>query len=756
MRYVIIFTLSFFLFNNYGYGQTGCPGCQVDLRPMPDDTLFLSEINEGFENVYFDQDLSFRLPKTTTPVYAIDSMTVPGIPISKFKIVGLSNLPPGLSWEANQTEFDPTMQTDGCAKICGTPLATGQYFVNVDLEATVFGLSQSTSFAFEIFIFPEPDSTKLFEIFNQNGCGTTEAIFVNNVPSNGNPGFSYFWSFGNGESSTEENPANVSYDFPFVYPVVFMATIDTFPAQMSRLSVISAECKDTRIPPILTGNPDLYFIIEELDGTEVFKSTNLENTDFPADFNVNLTLEVRDYRLKVFDDDDILAGADDLCGEVIFNPRQSVLLKDSINNMDVLLTFFKPVTQIVERDTVIVYGQPPVPTITPESGQVKCGGQNEFTASVGQNIQWYHEGNPVSTDSVLMANQAGRYWVEFVDPVSECSAVSDTAVIAPLAFPERPVLTAELPTIKCEGDIQLSSSVNGNIEWFYNGNAFSSDTDIKVNQSGTYIVHHTDSTTNCTIISDSLVIGEPVYPTQPTISPDDLQLNCLLPLQLSSSVSGNVIWYFERDSISTEPDVFAEFAGEYWVANIDPNNACVTLSDTADVLDIVYPNSPEFENNANLLALLPSVVLPIDYSLQWYLDGDELVGEIGPERCARTSGLYTLVITDNDTGCTSEFEMNVTHDDTADCTSGTTEVADLQSIAKVYPNPTLDQFYIEMKNFELENWSAELFSIDGKTIFKKEFSSDKGLMETSDIIPGIYFLRVTTVSGIYATKVVKK
>ena len=61
-----------------------------------------------------------------------------------------------------------------------------------------------------------------------------------------------------------------------------------------------------------------------------------------------------------------------------------------------------------------------------------------------------------------------------------------------------------------------------------------------------------------------------------------------------------------------------------------------------------------------------------------------------------------------------------------------------------------------MKNFQLEKWTAELFSIEGKSIAKKEFSNEKGLMETSDIIPGIYFLRVTTVSGIYATKVVKK
>lgn len=756
MKYTIIFTLAFFLFSNFGNAQSGCPDCQIGLPQMPDDTLFLSEIEAGFENIYFDNDLSFRLPKSTTPVYAIDSTTIPGITISKFKITGLSNLPPGLSWEANQTEFEPANQTDGCAKICGTPLAAGQYFVNVDLEATVFGINNPTSFAFELIIYPEPDPNKVFEIFNETGCGTTEAIFVNNVISNGQPGFSYFWDFGNGDSSMDESPGSINYLWPGVYPVTLRATVDTFPSQMSRLSVISAECKDTRIPPFLNGNPDLYFIIEELNGTEIYKSSNLENTDFPADFNVNITLEVKEYRLKVYDDDDILAGADDLCGEVIFNPNNTVFLKDTVNNMDVLLTFFKPITEIFERDTVVVYANPPIPSISPESSQVKCVGEVEFTSSLGQNLEWFHDGDVISTDSILMANIAGQYWVEYTDSISQCRSVSDTAVIAPLSFPARPILNADSPNIKCEGDIALTSSIGRNIEWFFNGNSISTDSILSVSEAGAYLAHHTDPNTLCTIISDSLVIGAPVYPTQPVISPDDLQLNCLLPLQLSSSVLDNVIWYYEGDSISTESTLFADFAGQYWIATQGPSNACISVSDTSTVLDIVYPETPEFENDANQLSLLSSVVLPDNYSLQWYLDGVILDGEIGAESCARISGIYTLVITDNNSGCTSEFEMNITHDAAADCTSSTSEVADLQLIAKVYPNPVSDQFNIEMKNFELGKWTAELFSIEGKSISKKEFSDVNGVMETSAVIPGIYFLRVTTLRGIYVTKVVKR
>ena len=38
--------------------------------------------------------------------------------------------------------------------------------------------------------------------------------FTNNVPSNGQNGFSYLWDFGNSQTSTDENPSAVTYTEP--------------------------------------------------------------------------------------------------------------------------------------------------------------------------------------------------------------------------------------------------------------------------------------------------------------------------------------------------------------------------------------------------------------------------------------------------------------------------------------------------------------------------------------------------------------
>ena len=118
MRPLLLIIVVFFFTLTCLSAQSGCPGCIVDVPAgLPDDTLFLAPIPDGTLGSAYDQDISFRVPKSTTPVNAIDSITPPGLPISKIEIVGVDGLPAGLFWEANQTVFETATLTDGCIKI---------------------------------------------------------------------------------------------------------------------------------------------------------------------------------------------------------------------------------------------------------------------------------------------------------------------------------------------------------------------------------------------------------------------------------------------------------------------------------------------------------------------------------------------------------------------------------------------------------------------------------------------------------------
>ena len=249
----------FFLVTVLAWTQEGCPGCEVSLpEDLPEDTIFLSAATPGQANVYYDNDLSFRLPKTTTPVAAIDSTTPPNLPISSFEIVSVGNLPPGLRWEANQRVFNTSEETDGCVKFCGTPLLPGLYMVEVVVEAQVVILTERTSFSFPLLIQPSVSSSEGFRMINNVGCGELEVTFINMLPSNGMEGFSYRWDFGNGLISEEENPGPLTFDQAGTYVVDYQAVIDTADFLLTKVVIEDTNCSD-----ILGGRPDLKIDVLE-------------------------------------------------------------------------------------------------------------------------------------------------------------------------------------------------------------------------------------------------------------------------------------------------------------------------------------------------------------------------------------------------------------------------------------------------------------------------------------------------------------
>ena len=69
----------------------------------------------------------------------------------------------------------------------------------------------------------------------------------------------------------------------------------------------------------------------------------------------------------------------------------------------------------------------------------------------------------------------------------------------------------------------------------------------------------------------------------------------------------------------------------------------------------------------------------------------------------------------------------------------------------VYPNPSHDNFVVEA-GFKFEK--IELVNLLGQVVLSKEISSSKCVIQTSDIVPGVYFVNVFTDSGIRTKKLV--
>jgi PKD domain len=471
--------------------QTGCPGCVVQVPAgLGPDTVYLPALPPGQKGRPYNRDIGFRLPKTTTPVNRIDGVTPPGLPISRIEILSVENLPPGLSWQANQLIFEPATRTDGCIKLCGTPLQSDSFRLNIRLRATVLILNQETSFTTGLYIAPETSSNAAFSLTNPSGCGSTTVQFVNRNPSNGRTGFSYQWNFGDGTVSVSETPPAKTYNRPGIYRVSYQARVDTARPVLQSVRILAADCSD------LFNAPDLYVLVKDPSQKVIFDSRPaVDNTALPHTFNINRPIGAGNYTLELFDDDSGLGFADDACGVLSFNNRSRDTL--TAGKMRLVMTTFQPITTINAVDTVRVFPNAVRPVITAPASA--CTGDTiRLTSSYTAGNQWFRGGQSVggATASTLRTNQPGSYTVRASD-ANGCIALSDSVRVRFNALPTTPFFEADA-TARISLLNPSALPERHTLQWFLNGQPIDErGTSICARSSGTYTAQVTDLNTGC-------------------------------------------------------------------------------------------------------------------------------------------------------------------------------------------------------------------------------------------------------------------
>lgn len=513
--FTTITALLIFFLPQISNAQTGCPGCEIVLpESLPDDTIFITDAIPGHIGSYYDGDISFRMPMTTTPVNASDPEIPAGFDINSITIAGVSNLPPGLSWEPNQFDFIPEEQTDGCVKICGTPLQAGLFEVEVNVTAQVFVVQQSTSFTFPILIQADTSTTDGFTIINNNGCGEVTASFINNVPSNGVDGFSYSWDFGNGNSSIDENPGNQTYSEPGGYEVNYQAIVDTSQYYLSLVTVSSVSCTD------IFNGPDLYIEISDPDGEIIYQPAEVENATLPMNFSLYLPIGEGDYTIRVIDDDQGIDGGDDICGVVNFSQLSNGTLNDT--DMSLSITILHQVDTITSMDSVWVYAIPDVPTVTDDINGPLCKGDIiTLTSSYENNNQWFKNGVLLSneTGQEIEIGESGTYQVQYTSE-DGCTSLSEELEIF---FNEEPPVA---PFIN-ENNLLILSDPGSitdmySLQWLLNDATLTDETNDTycINQDGEYTLLVIDNATGCKSEYSSDEIYDPNFPDCMTATDD--------------------------------------------------------------------------------------------------------------------------------------------------------------------------------------------------------------------------------------------
>jgi len=449
-KIVVLLSFIFFAANSV---KAQCPGCVVSLpSTLPADTIYLSPIPDGVQFQPYDENLSFRLPTNANQVDPAN----PSLAINYIRVVSISGLPFGLNTETSQSadnnKYDLPAEKDGCAKICGTPLQSGTFNVNVNVIANVqLAGDQSLSIPLTMYIAPAASSNNGFSMNPSGGCAPLTVAFTNNNPSNGVSGFSYHWNMGNGYQTTDENPIAQVYSTPGDYPIHYTATIDTTPYLLTSVEILSTSESD----PL--GTVDMYVILKDAQGNQIYNSfPGIPDQAPPLTFTFNPAIELtnQNYTLEAWDEDGGLLGGPDFAGSANFNGHstsQTVTVQGASGQSQLRYNIFHLVSTVESRDTVHVYASPSAPTVTSASGQLDfCAGDTLVlvTNAVGT-LQWFMNDTTTmlgETNDTLYVLESGNYKVR-VTNANGCEAYSVNVEAVKRDLPFSPFYTRNVNTL---------------------------------------------------------------------------------------------------------------------------------------------------------------------------------------------------------------------------------------------------------------------------------------------------------------------
>jgi len=471
---LIIILLFLFSVGFYYNLNAQCPGCVTDMNfiitpaapGINPDTL-----PDGIAGQYYDADVNFYLPAQFTTQGT-------NVTLTKLEVLSVAGLPFGISFQsssANNTFFpsqNPPTTEHGCAKICGTPAFAGQYSMVVFVRAyvnTIIGSQTSdNSFTIPVKILPGSAGNTSFSLMNGSGCGIVTATVSTNLPSNGKPGFSYLWNFGNGTTSTSETPAAVTYSTPGQYSVTCQTIIDTVKfSYLNNITVLGTSCSD------ITSNPDLYVTVKDLNDNTIYKSAAVNNTNPPVSFtlpNVQINHN-QSYVIQVSDEDTGLEAPDDLCNsfQIPGNSLGNTLWSGSDG---ISFTASKLLFTYIDTAIVTVYALPQRPVITafPSNG-VCINDSILLSCSNADNYQWFNDTSLLlgATQQSMYVFTSGKYYVIVSDSIG-CQAQSDTSIISFYSIPPKPTFWRTGDTLKT-----LSNAFS--LQWYFNGNPITGETD---------------------------------------------------------------------------------------------------------------------------------------------------------------------------------------------------------------------------------------------------------------------------------------
>ncbi len=365
------------------------------------------------------------------------------------------------------------------------------------------------------------------------------------------------------------------------------------------------------------------------------------------------------------------------------------------------------------------------------------------------NYQWQNENGEIigSGDNFPVSNP-GTYTLIVSNLMTGCEASMATQInenfIAPTALIENPApLTCQDESVVLDGSI---SSGLGDLtyQWFNSDNdIIGNEATVAVNEAATYQLVVTSSENGCTA-SESVTVVEAInLPTAVinfsgalTCENNEIILNAS---ESSTGLNFQYQWFFNDNSLSeNSQSLTVSNAGEYTLQVTNLDNGC-TASAVQNIeqnndLPIATIDFPATLNCQNATILLDgnNSSQGENFSYQWQFN-NQLLPENTPALSVEAPGEYQLIVTNNETGCTSSSSQLVEQNLTA-------PVATLPSanILNCGETPVLMEVDVEIQNNYSYQWN-----------FNNQPMGNENIQQASS--PGIYEVVITDYNNFCTT-----
>lgn len=475
-KYILLFALLTSHISHLSSFAQSCPGCQIDnqcgvgVTPVA-PTLCPSVLPNATQNVAYDQDLTFFMPRQFVDQGSGQQVTLNGITVTQ--IVGM---PAGLNFTCDQPGCAYTVTQDswGCVKICGTPTVPGTYNVVVNVVANVTTpigtINNPASFILTLIVDPAPGGNPYFGFNPPSGCGSISVTYGAYLDFSPNQVTTYAWDFDNGNTSTQQNPPVQNYTTPGEYYPTLVTTVSNF--VLTDVTVTASgsgwcgDIEEISLFGVCQGAPDLYFTFT--NGSQNYTSSAGSNNLSNSWSNLNRVLENPAFNLNFWDSDGT-SQDDNLGAYPTYVTTPGTFNFTTPETFGTYTIALQVDTVYTVTDTVTVFANPPKPDMIALPNDSVCLGDSLLltTGTGPYTYQWYQSQTFISDSEAVWVSEPGLtgfYNLLITDTTNFCINRADSIRVSFVNDPPQPFISFN-PSLNA---LEITNNNSGlyDVQWY--------------------------------------------------------------------------------------------------------------------------------------------------------------------------------------------------------------------------------------------------------------------------------------------------